>query len=347
MMRFAFSGGDSSEATGFADAARRIADLSFTVVAHHDAVSRHRAADLLSAGLTVSSLTAALDRYAGEFDALLVQGKSPAWPDDVCAAATAGKHILLSSPLLDSVPDAERIAAACARSGVRLMLGRTARFRPSLIAVRQALETGKLGEPALLRIHAWDAQPMASGGGIGNGDGGAPAGVGGPRRGWPRLMEQLDLAMWIFGGAPQSLYALGRQEVGWPPSEWPRHVQVHLGFGEGRMALISVASEALPEGERYAMVSLIASAGAAYADDFDQTQLVYRSGGARAVRTAEGTAAFSNEFREFAAAIRQDRDPAPGGPAGIRALQLMALTWQALSTGQPIQTKDLHNASPQ
>lgn len=95
MLRCAIFGGDESAVNGFADAALRIADLSFTVVTHQDAVSRHRASEKLSAGLTASALTAALDRYAGEFDALLVQEKSPAWPDDVCAAAAGGKHILL------------------------------------------------------------------------------------------------------------------------------------------------------------------------------------------------------------------------------------------------------------
>ncbi len=345
MMRLAFSGGDGSGATGLAEAALRIADLSVTVVAHPDAVRRHQAAAVLSAGLTASSLSAALDRYGGEFDAVMIESTSSGLPDDVASAAAAGKHILLAFPLLDSVVAAERIITACRQSDVRLMLCQTARFRPSQIAVRQVLESGKLGEPALLRIHAWDSQSLTSQ--RETRDVAAAAGAGGTRPAWPRLTEQLDLAMGMFGGWPSELYVLGRQEAGRSRSEWPRHVQVHLGFGEGRMALISVASEALPEGERYATVSLIASAGAAYADDFDQTQLVYRSGCARAFKTSEGTAAVTHELREFAEAVRQKRDPAVGGNAGIHALHLTDLAWQALSTGQPVQTKGLQHASPQ
>jgi predicted dehydrogenase len=48
--------------------------------------------------------------------------------------------------------DAERIAAAEKRNGIRIAVGPSARFLPQMEAVRQALDAGLIGEPFSLRI---------------------------------------------------------------------------------------------------------------------------------------------------------------------------------------------------
>ena len=124
------------------------------------------------------------------------------------------------------------------------------RYLPSVRLIRQQLDAGKLGEPGLLRIHRW-----------------APAG---------QLVRDLDLALWLFGKAPNAMHIVKNAAC----------MQVHLGFTGGGMALIDHAT-ALPEGDRYYSLSLIAACGAAYADDHANAQLLYQGGTARALRADE------------------------------------------------------------
>ena len=74
-------------------------------------------------------------------------------PPDVQAAlavraADAGRHLLLEKPLATTLPDAERLAAAVDRSGVRTQLVLTIRYRPE---VRDALARVDPGQVRYVR----------------------------------------------------------------------------------------------------------------------------------------------------------------------------------------------------
>ena len=113
------------------------------------------------------------------------------------------------------------------------------RYLPSRQLIRQQLDAGKLGEPGLIRIHRWEPTIAAQG-------------------------RDLDLVLWYMGKSPTVVYAI----------ETPAFTQVHLGFPNGAMALLDHA-HCLPVGDTYYCLSLIGSAGAAYADDHQNVQLVY------------------------------------------------------------------------
>ena len=51
-----------------------------------------------------------------------------------------------------TMEDADRIVAAAHRYGVRIAVGPTGRFLPAVVAIRQALEQGTIGEPFSIRI---------------------------------------------------------------------------------------------------------------------------------------------------------------------------------------------------
>src|SRR5690606_34587040 len=63
------------------------------------------------------------------------------------AAAEAGKHILLEKPIALTVTEAETIAEAAARHGVKLMIGHVLRFEANFAAIRSAIEEGGMGRP--------------------------------------------------------------------------------------------------------------------------------------------------------------------------------------------------------
>src|SRR5262249_10596121 len=144
-------------------------------------------------------------------------------------AAAAGKHVLVEDPLGLSAAAAAPAVNACAKAGVRLMVGQAFPYLPPLQGIRARLDARQLREPGLLRIHRWEQPetPMA-------------------------LTREIDLACWLFGNGPSELFATGR----------PDYIQVHLGFPGGGMALIDHARP-LPPDDGYYSLALIGSTGAA------------------------------------------------------------------------------------
>ncbi len=162
------------------------------------------------------------------------------------------------------------------------------RLLPSRQLIRRQLDAGKLGDVGLVRIHRWEPRPSQ------RTSSGLP----------PSLWRDLDLALWLVGQSPTKVYAL--QTDG---GSLGRTVQVHLGFSGGAMALIGY-SDQLPAGDGYQSLTVIGSAGAAYADDHQNRQLVFRGGIAQAVRAEECDERHSTRVREFQNSLPMDSSPA-------------------------------------
>jgi len=69
------------------------------------------------------------------------------------AAARAGKHVLCEKPLAMTAADAERMVDACATEGVRLMEAFMYRHHPSWVAVREIVDSGRIGR--LRAVESW------------------------------------------------------------------------------------------------------------------------------------------------------------------------------------------------
>lgn len=69
-----------------------------------------------------------------------------------CAASKV--HVLCEKPMALSVASCERMIAACAGAGVRLCYGASYRYLPALMAARELILSGRLGDILLLREYA-------------------------------------------------------------------------------------------------------------------------------------------------------------------------------------------------
>ncbi len=220
-------------------------------------------------------------------DAILLAGPPQSWMAALDRADVRDQAILLWHPFAASREQLEPIIARCRAVRSVLFPGFLLRYRPSNAAVKTALDAGQLGLPGLLRAHHWQpAQPLGSSRVL--------------------ITQLLDLAVWMFGRTPTQLFATagGTRD----DSPWPDHVQVHLGFPDDGMALLS-AKYGLPGGTGYATVSLIGSRGAAYADDQSQMQVVYRDARPAARHDAERIPTLVTLLKEFQHAVKERRDP--------------------------------------
>lgn len=68
------------------------------------------------------------------------------------AAAQAGKHVLCEKPIADSLEAADRMIEAAERAGRILMIAENVRFEPLYLKVRELLDAGVIGRPALLQM---------------------------------------------------------------------------------------------------------------------------------------------------------------------------------------------------
>ena len=210
----------------------------------------------------------------------------------------AGKHVVALSDTCLLETALETLSAAARKSGAQLSIVNADRYRPSRQLIRQQLDAGKLGEPGLVRIRHWQQSGDASS--------------------HFSLARSLDVAVWLMGKLPDLVYAVENTADATEPE---RFVQVHLGFPGGGMALID-HSNRLPPGDAYQSLSVIGSAGAAYADDHQNMQLLYRGGQAQAVRTGEGLKHLATLVQDFADGLAAGRDLSPSVEAWRNVLSI-------------------------
>jgi predicted dehydrogenase len=113
------------------------------------------------------------ERYGGRaydsLDALLadVDAISCTTPTDihyeiVMAAARAGKHVICEKPLARTLAQGREMVAACRAAGVKLFVGQVVRFFPEYERAKRAIDSGMIGEPAVLRFSRCVSQPRLS-----------------------------------------------------------------------------------------------------------------------------------------------------------------------------------------
>ena len=68
-----------------------------------------------------------------------------------CAAAAAGKHVLVEKPIARSLVEADRMIAACAAAGVHLMVAHCQRFSADRQTAKRLVDEGAIGRIYLMR----------------------------------------------------------------------------------------------------------------------------------------------------------------------------------------------------
>jgi myo-inositol 2-dehydrogenase/D-chiro-inositol 1-dehydrogenase len=75
------------------------------------------------------------------------------------ASAAAGRDVICEKPIARSLVDAEALAGACERAGVRLLVAHVVRYFPEYAAAQAAVAAGRIGRPAVLRLRRESSRP--------------------------------------------------------------------------------------------------------------------------------------------------------------------------------------------
>ena len=75
------------------------------------------------------------------------------------AAARAGRPVICEKPLARTVEDGEAMVSACHRAGVPLFVAHVVRYINEYVAAKQAVDAGRVGRLAVVRLRRESAQP--------------------------------------------------------------------------------------------------------------------------------------------------------------------------------------------
>lgn len=290
-----------------------------TVAAHNQAQYFHTYEDLLEANL----------------DGVIICTENNRHRQFVEMAASRKIHVLCEKPLATTLKDARAIVDICNRAGVILMTAFPMRFSAPLMEIKSRLDNGDFGDIYCFsatnqgelptKHRAWFVDPKLAGGGA--------------------IMDHtvhlVDIMRWFTGAEVKTIYARSNRIF------HAEEVQVETGalemltFDNDVFATID-ASWSRPQywptwgGLTFEMV---AQRGAVLVDAFRQNLNVYRHEWQRSNWAYWGSGMNHAMISDFAAAIRENRQPRVTGEDGLRAVEATLAAYESDRTGKTVEVR--------
>lgn len=305
-----------------------------------------------------ASVAEASDRDRAQ--AALITTPHPLHRSHALESSAAGLHVIVEKPMALSTADCDAMIAGAASAGKALGVVSQRRWYPAVRRVREALDSGLLGAPALgqvlmlgwrdeeyYRSDPWRGSWAGEGGGVLVNQ--AP--------------HQLDLLSWFMG--PVVEVSAYWANLNHPYVEVEDTAVAALRFPGGALGSILVSNSQKPG--IYAKVHVHGSNGASAGVQTDGGAMfiagmsgvleppvndlwtVPGQEGALAEWKAEDEAFFKNidatwwffarQVEEFAAAVREGRPPAVTGRDGREAVRLMEGIYESGRTGGPVRPR--------
>lgn len=88
---------------------------------------------------------------SGETDMIDICTPTPFHKENAVKAARAGKHVICEKPIARNLDDALKMVDACKKARVKFMVGQVVRFFPEYVRIKELLDQGAVGKPAVAR----------------------------------------------------------------------------------------------------------------------------------------------------------------------------------------------------
>jgi UDP-N-acetyl-2-amino-2-deoxyglucuronate dehydrogenase len=192
---------------------------------------------------------------SGDVDAVSVC--TPHFTHAELAVQAAGRkvHVLLEKPMAPDLKSCDRAIEACSQAGVKLGVVSQRRLYPSVLRVKEAIETGKIGSPILGMVHVlgWrsdDYYRMDSWRGRWSTEGGGVM--------LTQATHQLDLFQWFMGPIKEVMGYWGN--LNHPEVEVEDTAVASVLFVNGALGTIALSNSQNPG--LYARIHVFGSNGA-------------------------------------------------------------------------------------
>jgi predicted dehydrogenase len=289
----------------------------------------------VATGLPVTaSHTELLEKF--DPDAVIVATPDFAHREIAVDVAGAGKHLLIEKPVATNLNDARAIAAAVHRAGVRCLVGFENRWNPHVVQAKAAMES--LGEPitasATLSNSYFVPTSMLSWAAKSS-----PA--------WFLMPHTVDLILWLTGGRPVSVSAVGSRGVLAKRGidTWDV-VHALLTLDDGSTATLSSAWTLPDAGDGIVdfRFQVIGTEGSVTADLSHQGLTVvsdkYRSAwpvSGRIGRSQVGPAVWM--VQDFAAGLADGGELGPDIDDGVLVTEIICAIEESIATGQTVELR--------
>jgi myo-inositol 2-dehydrogenase/D-chiro-inositol 1-dehydrogenase len=245
-------------------------------------------------------------------------------------AIRAGKHVVCEKPLAGTVDDAREVVDAAREAGVRLFPAHVVRYFPDYAALRDEVQAGRVGEPAVLRFVRGGEAPRTgtwfhdvnSGGGIVR----------------DQMIHDLDQALWMAGDIVR-VYATQSAPAG--DADAPDAVTAHVVLTHAGGALSHVQGTWGARGLPFRTSADIAGAAGTLALDSAPTASrvdipSVHAGDGYLPPPSPTESPYTAQLRDYAAAIAEGRDARVTPDDGLRAVAVAEAAMESLRTGRPV-----------
>ena len=271
-----------------------------------------------------------------DVDAVLVCSPTPTHAEITIAALKAGKHVFCEKPVHTSIECIKEVQKVAEETGLKLQIGFNRRFDHNHSHVQRLVQDGTLGNVELIKITSRDPEPpspeyAASSGGLYI----------------DMMIHDFDMAMFLAGCDVTEVYAMGTSLVDKRIGEAGDvdTAIVTLTFANGALGVIDNSRRAAYGYDQ--RVEVFGSLGMA-ADENDGDSTVK-------VSTAEGVssdkpqffflerymASFTEEVKQFVAAVRNDADVPVGIHAGLMSVVLAKAAKKSLDEHRPVKISEM------
>jgi myo-inositol 2-dehydrogenase/D-chiro-inositol 1-dehydrogenase len=311
---------------------RRIADTS--VPAIYDAHTE--TARSLGEELGVPVAGSLDEMLGGDADAVAICSSTDTHADLIVAAAQAGKAIFCEKPLSLDLDELDRALAAVADAGVPFQIGFNRRFDPAHEAVHDAVVSGEVGDPHLVRISSRDPAPppleyVRTSGGIF----------------LDMTIHDFDMARYVAGSEVVEAFARGtvRIDPAFGEADDVDTALITLVHANGCLTAIDNSRQAVYGYDQ--RVEVLGSRGMAASENpYSHSALVRTAAGTRLATLPyfyleRYVPSYVREWEAFAAAIKAGQMP-PVTMADARAPLVIGLAaWRSLREGRPVRIEEV------
>jgi predicted dehydrogenase len=269
-----------------------------------------------------------LGQLAARSDALIVASETIQHPALVTLAAQAGLPALCVPPLATTLGNARSMIEVCERSGTELGIASPLRYHHSLEQLREAIQTGALGELLFIRAagpgaypaNDWLADSVLAGGGV--------------------LLERAaplaDLLLWIVGRDVRQVYAEVATFRSGGLVEDTALLLLSFDGGLGASLDPSWSRPAGNTGEGELTIEITGTNGVAQVDAFAQYVELFSDDPARDERRAWGDNLDQLMLADWLRAVRAGGRAPIGAAEGLRSLEIAFAAYRSAELHAPV-----------